>query len=443
MNTTRRSFFLGGCALAALPSFSITSPVAGRKLRIGLIGCGRRMKSLIVNVLDEEVVAMADPDPATFENMFQMLKAYGRGDGIGKIKLFTDYRDMLDGISGELDAVIVATTNLHHAPASIMAMEKGLHVYVEKPMAFSIDEAKEMLAASRKYGVATQVGNQGHSDEGVRRFAEYLAAGALGDVRDVWCWTDRVNAYAKEPPKAALPPGFNWKAYRGSANVEYRETMHPHGWHAWHAIGNGSIGNMGTHIFDPFVWGLGLGAPTSVELVDRIPGGNGSWDVSSELRWEFPATAKRGPVTIHWFDGVKHGVPVDEEHVKMNDCVRDVKWANKPPVVLEFERRHGVDFGRTGGVVVGANGAMRIGSGGGLMFAPTSFQKELGAVPKIFPREKHMTHMKDFFAAARGIRPAVCNFDYSEPLAEIVLSGNLASLAGKGKLSLIQSPLRV
>jgi hypothetical protein len=101
--------------------------------------------------------------------------------------------------------------------------------------------------------------------------------------------------------------------------------------------------------------------------------------------------------------------------------------------VEELEKKYGVKLGATGGVVVGENGAMRIGSGGGLVFAPTSFKKQLGDVPKIFPREKHMTHMKDFFVAARGGRPAVCNFDYSEPLARIVLSGNLASLAGKGK----------
>ena len=124
---------------------------------------------------------------------------------------------------------------------------------------------------------------------------------------------------------------------------------------------------------------------------------------------------------------------MDDEHVKMNDCVRDLKWANRPPVVEELERKYNVQLGESGGVVVGAGGAMRIGSGGGLLFAPASFQKALGNVPKIFPREKHLTHMTDFFKAARGERPAVCNFDYSEPLARIVLSGNLASLAGCGK----------
>ena len=434
MKTTRRTFLAGGFALAALPSFSITGPASGRKLRIALIGCGQRMKSLLTNAIDEDIVAMADPDPAAFAKQFEILKAYGHGEAVPKIRLFSDYREMLDKIAGELDAVIIATTNLHHAPASIMAMEKGLHVYVEKPMAFSVDEAKAMRAAARKHGVATQVGNQGHNDEGVRRFAEYLAAGALGEIHDIWCWTNRVNAYAVEPPVTALPPGFNWDAYRGSAkDIEYRETMHPHGWHAWHALGNGSIGNMATHLFDPFMWGMDLGAPKNVELVNCIPGGKGSWDVSSEFRWEFAATAKHGPLTMHWFDGVKPGVPVDEEHVRMNDQVRDLKWANRPQVVLELEEKYGVNLGESGGLVVGANGAMRIGSGGGLVFAPASFQKELGSVPKIFPREKHMTHMKDFFTAARGGRPAVCNFDYSEPLAEIVLSGNLASLAGKGK----------
>ena len=434
MKATRRSFVLGGCALAALPSFSIVRPAQGRKLRLALIGCGMRMKSLIVNAMDEEIVAMADPDPAAFAKQFELLKAYGHGDAPAKIKLFSGYREMLEKISSELDAVIIATTNHHHAPAALLAMEKGLHVYVEKPMAATVEEARAMRAAARRYGVATQVGNQGHNDEGVRRFAEYLAAGVLGEIRDIWCWTNRVNAYAVEPPVAPLPAGFNWEAYRGDAKVEFRETMHPHGWHAWHGLGNGSIGNMATHLFDPFMWGLQLGAPKCVEMVANIPGGRGSWDVSSEFRWEFPATAKRGPIVMHWFDGVKPGVPVDEEHVRMNDQVRDIKWANRPPIVLEIERKHGVSMGESGGLVAGAEGAMRIGSGSGLVFAPAAFRKSLGDVPKIFPREKHMTHMKDFFTAVRGGRPAVCNFDYSEPLAEIVLSGNLASLSGRGKV---------
>ena len=434
MKISRRSFVLGGCALAALPSFSITRPVSGRKLRVGLIGCGARMRSLILNAMQEDVVAMADPDPSVFAKLFEILKGYGQGEKVKKIRLFSCYTEMLDKMSGELDAVIIATTNLHHAPASIMAMEKGIHVYVEKPMAFSFADAEAMTVAARKYGVATQVGNQGHNNEATRRFAEYLAAGVLGEIRDIWCWTDRVNAYAVKPPVAPLPKGFNWEAYRGPAkDIEYRKTMHPHGWHAWHKIGNGSIGNMATHIFDPFMWGLGLGAPKSVEMVDSTPGGEGSWDVSSRFRWEFAATAKRGPVTVHWFDGLKAGLPFDSRYIGSNDQVREMRWANRPPVVEELEKKYGAELGATGGLVVGKDGAMRIGSCGGLVFAPTSFRKSLGDVPKIFPREKHMDHMKDFFVAARGGRPAVCNFNYSEPLAKIVLSGNLASLAGKGK----------
>ena len=434
MNISRRSFVLGGCALAALPSFSITTPVKDRKLRVGLIGCGARMRSLILNAMQEDIVAMADPDPSVFGKLFEILKGYGQGEKVSKIRLFSCYTEMLDKMSGELDAVIVATTNLHHGPASIMAMEKGLHVYVEKPMAFSVDDVVAMTAAARKYGVATQVGNQGHNDESARRFAEYLAAGVLGEIRDIWCWTDRVNAYAVKPPVAQIPKEFNWEAYRGPVkDLEYRETMHPHGWHAWHKIGNGSIGNMATHIFDPFMWGLNLGAPKSVEMVNSIPGDEGSWDVSSEFRWEFAGNGKRGPVTLHWFDGINPNLAFDKNYIGSNDQVRESRWANRPPIIEELEKKYEVKLGATGGVVVGKEGAMRIGTCGGLVFAPTSFKKQLGDVPKIFPREKHMTHMKDFFVAARGGRPAVCNFDYSEPLAKIVLSGNRASLAGKGK----------
>ena len=105
--------------MAALPSFSITRPISGRKLRVGLIGCGARMRSLILNAMQEEIVAMADPDPSVFEKLFEILKGYGQEETVRKIRTFPCYREMLDKMSGELDAVIVATTNLHHAPASI------------------------------------------------------------------------------------------------------------------------------------------------------------------------------------------------------------------------------------------------------------------------------------------------------------------------------------
>lgn len=392
------------------------------------------MQSLILNAMNEDIVAMADPDPKVFGKLFEILKGYGHGEAINKIRLFSCYTEMLDKMSSELDAVIIATTNLHHAPASIMAMQKGIHVYVEKPMAFSFADAEAMKIAARKYGVATQVGNQGHNNEQTRIFAEYLASGVLGEIKDIWCWTDRVNAYASKPPVISVPKGFNWEAYRGPAkNIEYRETMHPHGWHAWHEIGNGSIGNMATHIFDPFMWGLDLGAPKSVEMIDNTPGGDGSWDISSTFQWEFPATDKRGAIRMHWFDGLKPGLAYDSKYIGSNDQINESRWANRPPIVEELEKKYGVDLGATGGVVVGKDGALRIGSCGGLNFAPLSFKKKLGPIPKIFPREKHMDHMKDFFVAARGGRPAACNFEYSEPLAKIVLSGNLASLAGKGK----------
>ena len=181
----KRTFIKLAAGVAVTPLFNIGnaafagSVAHGRKIRIGLIGCGCRMGlntryGLVNNLCTEEIVCLVDPDPSHWDKVRAVVKSHQPETDVSKIRAFYDYHEMLDKMSRELDAVVIATPNHHHAPAAILAMSKGLHVYVEKPMALTVEEAELMLKASRKYGVVTQVGNHGHSGEGNRRLVEYV-----------------------------------------------------------------------------------------------------------------------------------------------------------------------------------------------------------------------------------------------------------------------------
>ncbi len=447
----RRSFIKLAAGAATMPMFSIgaTKTLGEKKIRLGLIGCGLRLAySKYYGILNnmcgenEEIVAIADPDPARRAKALELVKHHKPNCDVSKIKEFFDYHEMLDKTANELDAVVIVTTNHHHGIASLLAMSKGLHVYVEKPMALTIEEVKLMHAAAKKYGVVTQVGNHGHSEEGMRRLVEYIQAGAIGQVREVWSYCDRLNAMMIRPPKAQPPKGMDWNAWCGpSPHIDYyahtndHGALHPHDWHSWIGYGNGSIGNMGTHIIDPVFWALRLGevTPTSIETHDVAWGAEGSWAWRDIFEWKFPARKGMDAVTLHWYDGVKNGIPYDNKHVDGIGCCLKREYQNLPPIIEEVEKKHNVKLGALGSLFVGDDGMMAIGPhGGGLQFVPSDLRKKIPKPPKTILREKGLTHQADWFRAIRNPnRPSGCNFDYSAPLAETVLLGNVAARAGK------------
>ena len=241
-----------------------------RKLRCALIGCGNRGQAHLDAAIGEhqqDLVAGIDPDQSRHAFVSGWLRK-NRPDAPVP-RFFTDYREFFDKHAREVDAIFIATPNHQHALPALLAIQHGIPVYCEKPLCHDIGEARQLRKMALAHPkVATQMGNQGHCDEGYRRLVEYLRAGIIGEVRETHSWTNRANGgLGERPPAIAVPKELAWDTWIGPAPYrDYHEGLHPHGWHDWYDFGNGSIGNMGCHVLDGVYWALGLEHPSSVEM---------------------------------------------------------------------------------------------------------------------------------------------------------------------------------
>ena len=166
-----------------------------------------------------------------------------------KPKIFYDYRKMLDECHKDLDVVLIATPDHHHAPAAIRAINYGKHVFCQKPLAHNIAECYALAKAAREKKVLTQMGNQGYCGEAIRRVAEYVAAGAIGTVTETHTLLDRnFGGTGGRPPSKPVPAGLHWDEWIGPAPYrDYHDGLHPFSWRDWKAFGTGTIGDMACH----------------------------------------------------------------------------------------------------------------------------------------------------------------------------------------------------
>jgi predicted dehydrogenase len=309
-----------------------------------------------------------------------------------------------------IDAVVVATPDHTHAIAAVAAMELGKHVYVEKPMAHTIVEARKLVKAARKYKVATQMGNQGHSLLGCRLLKTWIEDGAIGKITEVHCWTDRptwpqgLDRPSDTPP---VPSTLDWDLWLGPAPERpYHPAYCPHNWRGWWDFGEGAIGDMGCHILDGAFWALELGAPKRVSA-ETSGVNNESGPKWAVIKFEFPARGKMPPVTLTWYDGGK--MPTRPEE-------------------LEEGRRMGDNDG--GALFVGAKGKIMTGTyGNPVRIIPESKMKAYKEPKVKYPRSPGQH--EEWIRACKGGEPAGANFDYAGPLTEVVLLGTIAMRVGK------------
>jgi predicted dehydrogenase len=409
-----------------------------KPLRVALIGCGLQGVGVHIPALcQERLVAIVDPDKRRLNAALKRVREVSPATDTTAIRTFNHYRRLFDTMGKELDAVMIASPNHQHALPALMAIRLGLHVYVEKPLAHTLEEARQLVTEARRHGVVTQMGNQGQSGEGCRLLCEYVAAGALGQVHTVHCWTDRANGFPSgitRPPTRPVPQGLDWETWLGPAPYrDYHEGLHLHDWHSWRDFGNGSIGNMGCHIINHAYWALKLTQPTAVELEAVNGGSDDYWPVGSRIRWEFPARGDLAPLNLYWYDGLAQGKPFNERTVvgTYKHVVRDA-W-NLPPIRAELEQKYNRELPEEGSLLIGDKGIMVLARhGDGCRMIPEEAHRAFPRPAKTLPRVKG-THQADFFRACRGGPPASSNFDHAGPLAEIALLGNLAIFAGQGR----------
>ncbi len=317
---------------------------------------------------------------------------------------YADFRDMLE--KEDLDAVLIAATDNLHAPASMAAMKKGLHVYCEKPLTHTVHEAREMARIAEEKKVATQMGNSGQASERTRRVAEFIADGAIGPVREVHDWTNRpVWPQGLDRPKDTppVPDWLNWDLWLGPApHRPYHPAYLPVQWRGWWDFGTGALGDMGCHTFDPIFRALNLGHPTTVEAcftVSVLPDRSEyvtteTFPHASIVRYEFPARADFPPVKLTWYDG---GI--------------------RPPRPDELEEARIMEKG--GVIYVGDKGKMLQGR-----IIPESKMQQYKLPPKTLPRSPG--HYNEWVNAIKGGPAPGANFEFASLVTETVLLGNIA-----------------
>ncbi|MFC1596517.1 Gfo/Idh/MocA family protein [Planctomycetota bacterium] len=373
------------------------------KLNIAGIGVGGMGKHNLSQVETENIVALCDVDHNHAAGTF---KKYPDA------KVHTDFREMLQ-TQPDIDAVVVATPDHTHAVISMAAIKAGKHVYCQKPLTHDVYEARALAEAAREAGVATQMGIQGHSTEGVRQIYEWINDGAIGEVREVdaWCslsyypwghagWSSRWGERPKDTPP--VPDSLDWDLWIGPAPMRpYHPAYHPAVWRCWWDFGSGMMGDRGAHTLDPVFWALNLGAPVSVEATS-MGGNEDTHPLAAIITFDFPARDKLPPVKLTWYDGLRAPRPEElEEGRIMGD--------------------------REGGVIFkGTKGKLMCGTYGNVArLIPESRMKEYERPPKTLPRVPDC-HEQDWVRACKGGPAAGANFDYSGPLTEMCTLGNVA-----------------
>ena len=483
---TRRDFItevaLTGAGLTIVPRHVLgrgfTAP--SDTLNIAAVGVGGQGRSDLINLASENIVAICDVDweyadrgfaglETTIKNQQERLDRppnQPRVDAQGRPELpltpvqrqrmpieiermkrlrdehlpraarYQDYRQMLEK-QKDIDAVVVATPDHMHATIALAAMDLGKHVYVEKPLTWSIAEARQLARKAQSTKVATQMGNQGHSWDDARKAVEYVWAGAIGDVREVHVWTNRPLGYwpqgiprpeVRTPPATGFrwngpgiearlattmagsypkPDGLAWDLFLGPAPaVDYHPVYHPFNWRGWVDWGVGAIGDMGAHLIDHSMWALDLGFPTSIETV-ATPFNGVCFPHATMTIYEFPARGGRPPVKLTWYDG---GL-----------------FPPKPHELGETELNK-------------EGGALLIGSKGKLLhetygrnprLLPDSLHASFGKPAERLPRIPNESHQMNWVDAAKGKTPTSCPFEYAAKLTEVMLLGVVALRTGK------------
>lgn len=413
MKMSRRSFLATASTAAAL-----TMVRPGRaastfgKVQLAFIGVGGRGRSNVLNFADHECVAFADVDDERAAEIYGQFPAVPR---------YRDYRRMLDRHAKDIQGVVISTPDHLHREMAVAVLELGKHLYLEKPLAPTLWECRELQQAAARSRVVTQLGVHGHSFEALRVLREWIDAGVAGRIERVALWSDRMSpqgfVHATSPaPGRAVPDTLDWARWLGDRRDRpYNPLYAPSRWRNWWDFGAGAVADIGVHMFDVLCFTLDLGSPArvSAESADRSAHTAPAWTIA---RWEFAARPGRGPLEVTWAGGYRQGVLV------------------KPEVVPRLP----------GDLIAKAPNGMAFVGTEATLFIP---DMRASVRPRIFPLERERDvlanapartlprpkggHHQDWLDALRSGRAASAPFSYGAPLTETVLLGTLAQRTGQ------------
>ncbi|MDF1814661.1 MAG: Gfo/Idh/MocA family oxidoreductase [Verrucomicrobiales bacterium] len=438
--STRRHFVKGlGVTAAALNFQVVPSRVFGANDKITLAGIGTSGKgasdisgSAGAGFQITHLCDIVDSDQYPNERGGSYAKTRGN---YPDAKFYQDWREMLEQEGDKIDAVTVSTPDHVHAHASIAAMKKNCAVYCQKPLTHGIWEARQLTRIADETGVVTQMGNQAHAQDHMRRVVELVRAGLIGEVREIHAWTNRPiwpQAMPKWPEAEPVPKHINWDLWLGPAPFhEYSSKIAPFKWRGFWDFGTGALGDMACHIMDCAFWAAELGSPTSVSAVSADGRGALS-DVApptwATINYEFPGKGDT-PIKFVWYDGYKDAV-FNEEKWNLESSIDGgkIRERNLPPEdILEgqgfTEKKDGY-----GSIIIGTEGKIFFNRTHDNWFVKPGSVMDGKSIEKTLLRARDEDPHKEFYDAIAAGKPenALSGFWHSGKFTEMVLLGNLA-----------------
>ena len=439
-NFLKTATLAGGAVVFGVPTL-LRGQNLNSKLNLAAIGAGGKGSVDIDCCAGENIVALCDVDT---ERCASQVKKHPAA------KFYRDLRKMFDEMGSGIDAVTVSTPDHFHAVAASRAMRLGKHVYVQKPLAQTIYEARYLRNLAKETGVVTQMGNQGSASDGLRRGVECIQAGLIGQVREVHVWTDRpVWPQGLNRPEGSdpVPESLDWDTWIGPAAMRpyKRGVYNPFDWRGWQDFGTGALGDMACHTVNLPFRGLHLGDPTEIEGAALGGMNQETYPLGSKIRFEFPARKTEAlarsfdPVTFTWHDGGRPDKAAKHGH----------DFSNQPPreLLTDIEALLG-EVPNSACLLIGDQGKIFSPSDyGESFFLKLNDDKKfvhflkhpaVSAIPQTIPRNAFghggdKAHHREWFAAIKSGKPEQCysRFEIGAQLTEIMLLGCVALRVGK------------
>ncbi|MFT5465923.1 MAG: hypothetical protein ACI8UO_001019 [Verrucomicrobiales bacterium] len=426
-DSTRRKF-LRNTGLAAGATIGFPAIVRGQnlnsKIRVACIGVGGKGDSDTNNAAAEggEIVALCDVDKNTLNK---------KAEKFPKAAKFQDFRKMFEKMESEIDAVTVSTPDHMHGCAGIMAMQLGKHAYVQKPLTQTVWEARTMRELAREKKLATQMGNQGSSSDGLRRSVEVIHSGVIGKPKELHVWTNRPvwpQGVARPEGSDPVPDNLDWDLWLGAAQDRpfKKGVYHTFKWRGWKDFGTGALGDMACHTVNMPFRALKLGYPTRIECEFSSREFPETFPLSSRIRFDFPAREGWPPLKFYWYEGNP----------------RPEFWPIRPyPDLTKHVVASQGKLPASGALIIGDEGELYSGDDyGGSFFLKRNDEETYvsgnnhemcKAVPQTIPRSPG--HVKEWFNMMKDGTPAYSNFEISAYLTEVILLGCIAQNIGEGR----------